>query len=424
MGQKTIGLVPSTKENEKRIALLPEDIKQLPSGSVYVPMGYGKDHGFSDKDYKDAGAKVTDLNTVLKQDILVDPKFGDSERIMGLKNKTLVGWMHAGQNPDLTASLVKKNNTVYAFEEMFYPDKKTQQGKPEHVFAYNNWLAGYSAAQHGFQTFGDIPAGKKVAVLGRGNSAQGAIAFLTQNGVAKQDISVYGRDREQDFLKEVKTRPVDVLVNAVLWDSSRKDYILDNDAVNELGKKGLKLILDVSCDHDGAIQSSHPTSIEHPMYELKGVQHYAVDHTPGILYRTASRHISEKVAPHLMALIMGKAKEDPVLEGAKIIAEGKVLDPALVKRYPELSGGLKPQNMPTSQSQSREHAAMQPAKSDSGNKVINFEPSKAQKHNQAHRAEQTPARIVFKVSHAKGNQVQQRRMEASLDKEGKNKEAI
>ena len=46
------------------------------------------------------------------------------------------------------------------------------------------------------------------------------------------------------------------------------------------------MIIDVSCDAHCAIESSQPTTFTHPVYEIDGILHYAVDHTPSLFHRS------------------------------------------------------------------------------------------------------------------------------------------
>ena len=80
----------------------------------------------------------------------------------------------------------------------------------------------------------------------------------------------------------------------------------------------------MSCDEDGAIESTVPTSLEKPIYEIDGVVHYAVDHTPTIFYRSASSAISHETSKYMDALVENRPNE--VLESALIIKEGCILD--------------------------------------------------------------------------------------------------
>lgn len=83
------------------------------------------------------------------------------------------------------------------------------------------------------------------------------------------------------------------------------------------------LLIDVSCDKAGAVETSHPTTYECPLYVEEGVVHYCVDHTPSIYYRTASSYISEQVKRFVRPLVTGEA--DRILESGCVIRGGHML---------------------------------------------------------------------------------------------------
>ena len=89
------------------------------------------------------------------------------------------------------------------------------------------------------------------------------------------------------------------------------------------------MIIDVSCDRNGAIETSIPTTIDNPVYYKKGILHYVVDHTPSIFYEIASYAISEEVVKYLDFLITGQKNQ--VLENSLIIKHGKILDERIIE---------------------------------------------------------------------------------------------
>jgi len=89
------------------------------------------------------------------------------------------------------------------------------------------------------------------------------------------------------------------------------------------------LIVDVSCDEAGAIETSRPTTVADPIYVRRGIVHYAVDHTPSLYHRTASEAISGVVARFVSDLAEGRP--NPVLEKATIIREGRILDERIAR---------------------------------------------------------------------------------------------
>ena len=276
---RSVGFIKSDKENEKRIALYPEDIKNIKYRDyIFVEKGYGEENGFSDQAYIEEGIQILERNEILKKDVIVDPKIGDAQYLGQLNNQIIFGWIHAIQNKDITNTIVNGKLTAFAWEDMFENNR--------HVFWKNNQLAGEAATIHAIILSGAMPDRKKVAIIGNGNTARGAYKILSNLGC---EINVYTRQMERLIRKEVSE--YDIIVNAVLWDTNRKDHIIYKEDLLKM-KKGT-LIIDISCDNNGAIESSHPTTIENPIFTVNGIVHYAVDHTPSLIYKTVSKELSK-----------------------------------------------------------------------------------------------------------------------------------
>lgn len=312
---KTVGFPISKKENEKRRSLIPSHIENIKTPqNLFVEMGYGEILGFSDDEYRQQGVNVVSRENVLSKDIICDAKIGDAEYLKDLTDKTLFGWVHAVQNKEITDILVENRLTVYAWEDMY------EDGR--HVFWRNNEIAGEAAIIHAYTLHGVFPYNTKVALLGRGNIARGALKILTFMGA---DVTVYERKTEKLFQKELPF--FDVIVNGVLWDTSRKDHIVYKDDLKRM-KKGA-LIIDISCDRNGGIETSIPTTIDDPIYVLGGITHYVVDHTPTLFYKTISESLSEIISFYIQMLIEGKP--NTILQDAMIVDSGKILDSRINK---------------------------------------------------------------------------------------------
>lgn len=307
---KTIGFPISHKENENRRALVPEHICQMRHPeALYFECGYGEILGFSDEDYQRIGAHTVSRQEALTKDIICDPKIGDAEYLSQLKNKTVFGWLHAVQNRDIADCLVNGCLTAYAWEDMFE--------KGRHVFWRNNELAGEAAILHAFQCYGRMPYETSVAVIGRGNTARGAVKVLNMLGA---DVMQY--DRRMEELLRDELGKYDVIVNCILWDVSRKDHIIYRSDLARMKKNAM--IVDVSCDRNGGIETCVPTTIEDPVYFVDGILHYAVDHTPSLFYKTFSFDNSKAIAPYLDRLMMDEPCR--VLRQACIVEKGQILD--------------------------------------------------------------------------------------------------
>lgn len=312
--KKKVGFPISRKKNENRRCLIPADISLIKNKkSIYVEEGYGLVLGFSDQDYIEAGVNIANREDVLIKDIICDPKIGDAEYLTELKEQTIYGWIHAVQNKPITDAILEANLTAYAWEEMF--------DRGRHVFWRNNEIAGEAAIMHAYSLFGLFPYDTKVALIGRGNIARGAGKILTLLGA---EVTVFTREMEKLLRDDIDK--FDVIVNAVLWDTGRRDHIVYFDDLLRM-KKGA-MIIDISCDRAGAIESCIPTTIDKPGYITNGVFHYAVDHTPSIFYKTISKSLSKEVSLTIDFLI--ETNTDEILKKSLIIENGKILDNKII----------------------------------------------------------------------------------------------
>lgn len=314
---KTIGLIKSHKENENRRALIPQDILSIKNKQyVFIEKAYGEVLGYSDEDYlKEGIGGVCPREEILKKDIICDPKIGDAEYLNLLRNQTIFGWLHAVQNRDITDKVIEQGLTAYCWEDMY------EMGR--HCFWRNNEIAGEAAIMHAYLLHGVFPYNTKVAVLGRGNTARGAIKTLNYLGA---NVVSYDRRTEELFHKELGE--YDVVVNAILWDTSRKDHIIYRKDLARM-KKG-SMIIDISCDRNGGIETSIPTTIEEPTYIIDGIRHYVVDHTPSLFYKTTSIDLSYQFSKFADVFIEDKANMNEILKKSLAIDKGTIIDQRII----------------------------------------------------------------------------------------------
>lgn len=314
---KTVGLPISHKENEKRRALIPSDICRLRHPElITIENGYGDVLGMTDEDYTELGVNVAPRNDVLRKDIICDPKIGDAEYLEKLKNQIIFGWIHAVQNRDITDKIIAASLTGYAWEDMY------EDGR--HSFWLNNEIAGEAAVFHAYMCHGVFPFHTQAAVLGRGNTARGAIKTLNYMGA---EVTQYDRRQENLFRKELDK--YDVIVNCILWDTSRRDHIIYREDLE--GMKRNALIIDVSCDRNGGVETSVPTTIDNPIYVVDGVTHYVVDHTPSLFWKTATEGLSAEFVKYIDILIEDKTLENFVLAACHNFEKGAILDDRIIK---------------------------------------------------------------------------------------------
>lgn len=306
---KTMGLVISHKNNERRRALLPNDLKLIKNvNQLYFETGYGNSVGYSDADYLAYGAQVVSREEALKCDIITDVKLGDADYLENIDDsKILCGWAHAVQNISFTNQVLNKNHTVLAWEEIY------EDGR--YIFYRNREIAGEAAVLQAFRYCGKMPYDCRVAIIGNGQTGKGAFRILAGLGA---NVDIYPRKHEKLFRKNIGE--YDVLVNCVMWDTSRTDRLIYRTDLQKL-KKGA-MIIDVSCDPFLEIETSHPTTIDDPVYEVDGIIHYAVDNTPAMYPITVTINLSQVFSKYV-DLILGDTYIEN-LKKAVVIENGEI----------------------------------------------------------------------------------------------------
>jgi len=305
-----MGFLISHKNQEARRALLPEGVATIRNKSSLVfETGYGDALGRSDAEYINVGAQIASREDCLKCDILVDVKLDSADYFDDIdKGKILVGWAHATQQIDFTSAVINGDHTVIAWEEIF------EDGR--YVFFRNREVAGEAAILHGFRYSGKMPYDAKVCIAGHGHTAKGCLRVLHGLGAT---VNVYPRKFENLFKK--KMFDYDVVVNCVMWDTERTDRLIYKADLHKF-KPGT-LIIDVSCNISLEIETSRPTTIDDPVYEVDGIIHYAVDNTPAMYPVTVTKVLSDGFKGYVDEIIEGEYSQ-PINE-AVVIRNGHIV---------------------------------------------------------------------------------------------------
>ena len=258
---RDIGFVMSGKPGERRRAILPEHVKMVNNSNlILIEQGYGRVLGIDDSKYSQSGARVVSTEDTYGADIICNPKtptLEESSRFQ--KGQTLFGWIHAVQGRRIVDFLVEREMTAVAWEDMYYPDSR-------HIFWRNNEIAGEAAIIHALPFLSMVPSELTVAIIGRGNTARGATRILDKLGAT---VEIYDRKRVHSLRDSL--HQYDVIVNAVMWDVFQEERLIYRSDL-ALMKEG-SMIIDVSCDEGLEIETSRPTTVDDPVYEVDGILH-------------------------------------------------------------------------------------------------------------------------------------------------------
>jgi len=334
----TLGVVgKSLKENEKRVAIHPEHIKNIPQRfrkQITFEEGYGLRFGIDD----DTLAKLTSGQVAPRKEILngfdcvLMPKPLAIDLSDVREGATVWGWPHCVQQKEITQVSIERKLTLIAWEEMFTWSRTGD--KNMHIFYKNNEIAGYAGVNHAISlvgVVGNYGKPRKAVVLSFGSVSRGAIYALQGHGF--QDITVYTGRTATDVsdqlpaitFKQIKnddsgnllavesdgsTLPfsealsdVQIIVNGTLQDIDHPKMFVSTHDADKLMKG--TLIIDISCDEGMGFWCAKPTSFEHPMFEVASKYYYAVDHSPSFYWNSASWEISEALLPFLPIVIGG-----------------------------------------------------------------------------------------------------------------------
>jgi len=110
----------------------------------------------------------------------------------------------------------------------------------------------------------------------------------------------------------------DVVIGAVLRPGEKAPIMITKDMVRSMNKGAV--IIDLSIDQGGCIETSRPTTLEHPVYTEEGVIHYCVPNITSAVSRSSTKVLSNMVTPWLLE--MGEKGLEEVLKSSPTLARG------------------------------------------------------------------------------------------------------
>jgi alanine dehydrogenase len=320
-----IGIPKETTFQENRIGLTPQAANLLVSGGheVFLEAGAGKEAKFYDRDYEDAGCKITySKEEIYKCDIIMKVSFPSMEEIeMIEEGKTIISALHLAMLKDeQIKKLIKKKVTAICFEYM-----RDEAGVLPVIQAMSE-IAGSTSVLIAAEYLSNINHGKgvmlggisgippsEVVILGAGTVGHFATRAALGLGAAVKvfDNSLYKLRRLQNdlairiytsimhpniLLKALKS--ADVVIGAIRAHDGRTPCVVSEEMVMEM-KTG-SVIIDVSIDQGGCFETSRITNHTQPIFEKHGVIHYGVPNIASRVARTASYALSNIFAPILL----------------------------------------------------------------------------------------------------------------------------
>ncbi|MFN4894993.1 MAG: alanine dehydrogenase [Pseudomonadota bacterium] len=322
-----IGIPKERKTLEKRVAVTPEGGRQLVARGhqVMIETGAGLGSSFSDEDYRQAGCQIVQsLADVWTQaELLVKVKEPDvSEFQFFRQDLVLFDYLHLASLPEVAAALLDKKVTAFAYETLKTADGRLPLLEPmSEVAGKLSVLNGayYLLSQNGGRGVllggaGSAPAAH-VVVIGAGIAGHAACSNAIGMGaqVTVLDINStklealqgeFGRkitpvQSSPEAIKEA-CRTADLLIGAVLVPGAATPRIITRDMIRSMPRGSV--FIDISIDQGGCAETSRPTTLDAPVYEVDGVIHYGVCNMPAQTPRTSTIALASATLPYIIKL--------------------------------------------------------------------------------------------------------------------------
>lgn len=349
-----IGVPKEIKDNENRVALTPAGALELTkrNHSVYVQASAGVGSGFSDEEYKSAGATI--LSTP-------EEIFAKAEMIMKVKepiereyklirpNQLVFTYFHFASYEPLTLAMIESRAVCLAYETVELEDRSLPLLVPM------SEVAGRMAIQEGAKylekpsggrgvLLGGVPGVSPGRVLVIGGGVVGTQSAKMAAGLGAQvtilDLSLdrlrYLADvmpanvitlysNEYNIRKLIRTH--DLIVGAVLVPGAKAPKLITREMLKDM-QPGTVLV-DVAVDQGGCFETTRPTTHADPVYTIDNVLHYCVANMPGAVPYTSTIALTNATLPYAIRLAgMGwkaACKGDEALKKGLNIIDGKVV---------------------------------------------------------------------------------------------------
>jgi alanine dehydrogenase len=355
-----IGVPKEIKVHEYRAGMIPACVREAVAHGheVSVQAGAAERQGISDEDYRKAGATIlkSPEEVFAKADLIVKVKEPQSHELELLREgQTLFTYLHLAPDPAQAKALMKAGVTAIAYETVTNP----HGGLP--LLSPMSEVAGRMGVQVGAHclemeqggrgmllggTAGVAPA--NVVVLGGGVAGQNAVrmAIGAEAHVTCVEVNLerlYALD--QQFGAALNTifstrqaiedyvLAADLVICTVLVPGAAAPKLISTQLVKAM-KRG-SVIVDISIDQGGCVETSKPTTHASPTFIAEGVVHYCVTNMPGAVARTSTFALNNATLPFVLALAdkgsVAALRDDPHLLAGLNVHRGRITHRAVAE---------------------------------------------------------------------------------------------
>ena len=150
--------------------------------------------------------------------------------------------------------------------------------------------------------------------------------------VMPKNVATVFSDRHS-ILDSVRT--ADLVIGAVLIPGARAPRLLRREDLKLMQPRSV--IIDVAIDQGGCVETSRPTTHDHPTYLVDDVVHYCVTNMPGAVGRTSTYALTNTTLPYVLQLA-GRPLDEALARNAGLAAgvnirAGQVTNAAVAETF-------------------------------------------------------------------------------------------
>lgn len=359
-----VAIPTELKNNENRVALTPAGAHELRrlGHSVTVQSGAGTGAGFSDDDYRHAGAQILSDADKLWADasIVVKVKEPIPQEYRHLREGlVLFTYLHLAANPDLTRALQSSGTTAIAYETV-----RSASGTLP-LLAPMSEVAGRLATIAGAAQLLS-PAGGRGVLLGGVSGTAAANVVVIGGGVAGEQAAANAlglgarvtvidrslprlRQLEDRFDGRISTRAsshheiaaqlrdADLVIGSVLIPGAQAPKLVTDEMVAQM-KPGAVLV-DIAIDQGGCFEGSRPTTHDAPTFRVHDTVFSCVANLPGAVPVTATQALTNATLPYLLTIAergwLDAARSDAGLAQGINVVNGQITNAGVARALDE-----------------------------------------------------------------------------------------
>ena len=328
------GILKDIKEGENRVICTPIEVASIVAAghTVLAQRDCGVGAGFSNEKYEAAGAEIVDTMEEMyaRCDFLAKVKeLFPCEYDLLREGQMVYCCIHPAGHPEEVDAILKSKCIALTAEDSHrYGSPNCEAaGKQGALFGLESMLTINGGKGKFVGGFAGAP-GMNVLILGGGIVGQGALSILYALGakVTVMDINVgVLRMLSDRYNQKIDTMvctkeaiasllpQTDMVLNCVKWPKERTDFLIDKEMLKTMEPGSV--LVDISNDDPGAIESSHETHHDDPRYVVNGVVHYCVSNIPGAVAHSTSVALAAETLPMLLNIMNNGLAEACVRDG-------------------------------------------------------------------------------------------------------------